>query len=83
MSEKIEAELRQVFAELGLIEAAPAGVMEDISFADLDTDSLTLMDLCVALEERYEFIIEPADVMKQATLSNLARFIAARRPERA
>ncbi|MBK1867743.1 acyl carrier protein [Aestuariivirga sp. YIM B02566] len=83
MSEKIETELRNVFAELGLIEAAPGDVTEDITFADLNADSLTLMDLCVALEERYEFIIEPADVMKQATLSNLARFIATRRPERA
>lgn len=83
MSEKIETELRNVFAELGLTEVAPGDVAEDITFADLNVDSLTLMDLCVALEERYEFIIEPADVMKQATLSNLARFIATRRPERA
>ncbi len=83
MSEKIEAELRNVFVELGLIEAGPGGVTEDITLVDLNADSLTLMDLCVALEERYDFIIEPADVMKQATLSNLARFIAARRPERA
>jgi acyl carrier protein len=83
MSEKIEAELRNVFAELGLIEVAPAEVAKDFAFADINADSLALMDLCVALEERYEFIIEPADVMKQATLSNLARFIATRRPERA
>ena len=83
MSEKIEAELRNVFAELGLVETASGEVTEDIVFADLNADSLTLMDLWVALEERYEFIIEPADVMKQATLSNLARFIAARCPERA
>lgn len=83
MSEKIEAELRNVFVELGLIEAGPGEVAEDITLVDLNADSLTLMDLCVALEERYDFIIEPADVMKQATLSNLARFIATRRPERA
>lgn len=83
MSEKIEAELRNVLAELGLVQVAPGEVTEDITFADLNADSLALMDLCVALEERYEFIIEPADVMKQATLSNLARFIATRRPERA
>lgn len=83
MSEKIEAELRDVFTEVGMIQETPGGVAEDIVFADLNTDSLALMDLCVALEERYDFIIEPADVMKQATLSNLARFIATRRPERA
>lgn len=83
MSEKIEAELRDVFTEVGMIQETPGGVTEDITFADLNTDSLALMDLCVALEERYDFIIEPADVMKQATLSNLARFIATRRPERA
>ncbi len=83
MSEKIEAELRHVFVELGLVEAAQSEVMEDITFADLNADSLTLMDLCVALEEKYDFVIEPADVMKQATLSQLARFIATRQPERA
>lgn len=83
MSEKIEAELRSVLAELGMIDTAPGEVTEDIIFADLKTDSLGLMDFCVALEDRYEFIIEPADVMQQATLSNLARFIANRRPERA
>lgn len=83
MSQKIEAELRNVFAELGLIEAASGEVTEDVAFADLNVDSLALMDLCVALEERYDFIIEPTDVMKQGTLSGLARFIATRRPERA
>lgn len=83
MSEQIEAELRHVFVELGLVEAAQSEVMEDITFADLNADSLTLMDLCVALEEKYDFVIEPADVMKQATLSQLARFIATRQPERA
>ncbi|QIG46847.1 acyl carrier protein [Nordella sp. HKS 07] len=83
MSEKIEAELRNVLNELGLVQDVAGEVDEDIVFADLNADSLTLMDLCVALEERYDFIVEPADVMKQATLSNLARFIATRRPERA
>lgn len=83
MSEKIETELRSVLADLGMIEAAPGEVTEDIVFADLKTDSLALMDLCVALEDRYEFIIEPTEVMQQGTLKNLARFIATRRPERA
>lgn len=83
MSKKIESELRETFSELGLLEDAPGEVAEDVVFADLKVDSLVIMDLCVALEDRYDFIIEPADVMKQATLSNLAHFIATRRPERA
>ena len=47
----------------------------------IEVSSLTLMDLCVALEERYDFVIEPADVMKQATVQNLARFIEEKRPK--
>jgi acyl carrier protein len=80
MSDKVETELRTLLDDLGL---AQVGAGKDVVFADLDLDSLTLMDLCVALENHYDFAIEPADVVKQATLSNLARFITTRRPERA
>jgi acyl carrier protein len=82
MSDKIESELHALMGELGIAAAdtAPSG---DVAFAELDLDSLTVMDLCVALEERYDLVVEPADVVKQATLRNLARFIATRRPERA
>lgn len=80
MSDKIEAELRTLLDDLGL---AKIDAGQDVVFADLDLDSLTLMDLCVSLEDRYDFVIEPADVVKQATLENLARFITTRRPEQA
>lgn len=80
MSDKVETELRTLLGDLGL---AKIDAGQDVVFADLDLDSLTLMDLCVALEDRYDFVIEPADVVKQATLGNLARFITTRRPERA
>jgi acyl carrier protein len=83
MSDKIEAELLDIFNEVGLTNAERGQVAEDIVLADLDADSLALMDLCVALEERYDLIIDPADVMRQATLRNLARFIATKQPERA
>jgi acyl carrier protein len=83
MSKKIEAELFDIFKELGLITQEGGPPADDIVLADLGADSLTVMDLCVVLEERYDFIVEPADVMKQATLSKLALFIAGRRPERA
>ena len=79
MSEKTQSELIEILAELGLV-GADVGT-QDIVFADLDADSLALMDLCVALEERYDFVIEPADVMKQATVQNLARFIEEKRPK--
>jgi acyl carrier protein len=80
MSDKVENELRAMLDELGLAEIDDG---QDVVFADLDLDSLTVMDLCVALEDRYDFAIEPADVVEQATLLNLARFIATKRPERA
>lgn len=83
MSKKIETELFEIFKELGLITQEGDVPAESIVLADLDADSLTVMDLCVALEERYDFPVEPADVMKQANLSKLALFIASRRPERA
>jgi acyl carrier protein len=79
MSEQTQSELIGILAELGLVE--PDKVKGDIVFADLDADSLALMDLCVSLEERYDFVIEPADVMKQATVQNLARFIEEKRPK--
>jgi acyl carrier protein len=77
MSKETEAELSDIFEQLGLIEAGKGA--EDVAFADLDADSLTLMDLCVTLEDRYGFIIEPSDVMQQETLLNLARFIEEKR----
>jgi acyl carrier protein len=83
MSDKIEAELLYIFNEVGLTNAERGQVAEDIDFADLAADSLAVMDLCVALEERYDLIIEPADVMRQATLRKLARFIAGKQRERA
>ena len=83
MSDKIEAELLYIFNEVGLTNAERSQVAEDIDFADLAADSLAVMDLCVALEERYDLIIEPADVMRQATLRKLARFIAGKQRERA
>jgi acyl carrier protein len=83
MTEKIETELRDIFNELGLINAERSQLAEDIVFADLKADSLAVMDLCVALEDRYGVVIEPAEVMQQATLRNLARFIATKQPERA
>lgn len=80
MSDKVETELRAMLDELGLAEIDDG---QDVVFADLDLDSLTVMDLCVALEDRYDFAIDPADVIEQATLRNLAGFIATKRPERA
>ena len=82
MSEKIKTELRSLLDELGLTKS-DGDVMEDIAFTDLELDSLTLMDICVALEERYDLVVEPADIVKQGSLQNLAGFIAAKRPERA
>jgi acyl carrier protein len=78
MSDKVENELRAMLDELGLAEIDDG---QDVVFADLGLDSLTVMDLCVALEDRYDFAVEPADVIEQATLTNLARFIATKRPE--
>lgn len=78
MSGKVETELRALMDEIG-IDLAPTG---DVVFADLELDSLTVMDFCIALEERYDLTVEPADLLQQATLRNLAQFIATKLPER-
>lgn len=82
MTDNLESELRGILTELGLLDV-DADKASDISFADLKLDSLTLMDLCVHLEEHYNFIIEPADVIKQETIRNLARYVATKRAEHA
>ncbi len=81
MSEKIQSELMELLSALGFAAATPGHAAQDVLLADLDADSLGLMDLCVALEERYDFTIEPVEVMKQVTLGNLARFIDEKRPK--
>ena len=83
MSTKIETELLELFNELGLAVEKKDPPADDIVLADLGADSLTIMDLCVALEEKYDFTVEPADVMRQGTLRNLATYIAGKRPEQA
>lgn len=83
MSTKIETELLGLFNELGLAVEKKDPPADDIVLADLGADSLTIMDLCVALEEKYDFTVEPADVMRQGTLRNLATYIAGKRPEQA
>ena len=71
MSDKVENELRAMLDELGLAEIDDG---QDVVFADLDLDSLTVMDLCVALEDRYDFAIDPGDVIQQATLTQSCAF---------
>jgi acyl carrier protein len=78
MGETTETKLIELFAELGLV--ADEGETKEIVFADLEADSLALMDLCVELEERFGLVIEPADVLKMETLQKLARFIDERSP---
>jgi acyl carrier protein len=83
MSTKIETELLELFNELGLDVEKKDPPVDDIVLADLGADSLTIMDLCVALEEKYDFTVEPADVMRQGTVRNLAAYIAGKLPEQA
>jgi acyl carrier protein len=78
MDETTETRLIGLFAELGLV--VDEGETKNIAFADLEADSLALMDLCVELEERFGLVIEPADVLKMETLQTLARFIDEKQP---
>jgi len=69
-----------VMSKLGLLEGRPSPeeMAGDLLFADLGMDSLTVLDLCVALEDQTGCIVEPADLVQHPSVDALARFLEAR-----
>lgn len=56
--------------ELGVEEAYLAGTC-DVEIVDLQMDSLSAMEFCIALEERWGLSVVPADVARLGSLDGL------------
>jgi acyl carrier protein len=50
----------------------------DVSFADLDLDSLAAMELCMNVEEDFGITVEPADLALHPSVNALAAALAER-----
>lgn len=65
----------QIAAMLGHILAQPR-VGPDDDFFDLGGDSLTAIELMVAIEAQYGVVVDPVEVFEQPKLRLFARMIA-------
>lgn len=72
-------------ADMGQIEADRktsllATADSDLSFVEMEMDSLTALDFCVSLEEKTQRTIEPADLVDHPSVNALARHLATNAP---
>jgi acyl carrier protein len=49
---------------------------DDLPFAELDMDSLSALDFCMTLEETLKQPVEPGDLVKHASVDQLAGFLS-------
>jgi acyl carrier protein len=70
-------DLVSIMVELGLFKD-DAAAARDIPFADLGMDSLTVLDLCMQVEEKTGLSLEPGDLVEHPSLDALAAFLAER-----
>ena len=61
-------------------QALLADPAANVSFAEIEMDSLTALDLCVNLEEASGKVVEPADLIEHPTLNDLATFLESTAP---
>lgn len=54
-----------------LLELAPSAVREDVSFADLGVDSLSLMEYTLQLEDAFDVELPEEEVLAAATFAEL------------
>jgi acyl carrier protein len=82
-----EQEIRQIiiealeFANVTAIRDIRKNILqvhEDVLFAQLDMDSLAVMELCIAIETRTGVSIVPEDLQRIDTLNRLTKTIKAR-----
>lgn len=72
-----------VLGRLGLLEGEAAAISpddpaEDLLFSELGMDSLTVLDFCVALEDRTGHPVEPSDLVQYPSVNALARALDAK-----
>lgn len=60
--------------ELGIEDDVAAG-RADIGLDELRMDSLAVMEFCIGLEQRWNFVVEPVELAEMGTLGHLAALI--------
>jgi acyl carrier protein len=83
--EQYRLQIVVTLAELGELDDAKKAALlaesaQDLSFVDMEMDSLTALDLCVNLEEATGKVVEPADLIDHPTLNQLAKFLDSAAP---
>jgi acyl carrier protein len=74
------AELQKIAAEILGVE--PDRVQLDVSFAkDLAADSLDLVELIMAIEDRYQVALPPEELEQMKKVGDLWAFLEAKRGE--
>jgi len=82
---RFREQILETLVELGELnedrkQALLASPDSNISFAEIEMDSLTALDLCVNLEEASGKVVEPADLVENPTLNDLASFLDSQAP---
>ena len=73
----IENKIREIVCQQ--LDAAPEQVLRNTLFVDdLGADSLTVMELVLALEEEFEIDIPENDIEEMRTFGDVVAFIAAK-----
>ena len=60
-----------------LIDVAPDSIRDDTPFADLDVDSLMLLELVAIVEQHIGFELAEQDLSKFRTIADVRRYIDA------
>ena len=71
---------KQVAKILG-VDFAKVGSEKDL-FRDLGADSLDAVEIVMAVEEEFDTIIDDASAEKMRTVSDIARYVAAKTPKK-
>jgi acyl carrier protein len=77
----VRAKVLELIAERVDDAASRAGLMmtdgeADATFVDLQVDSLSTLDLCLALENTFGMVIDPAHLVRHPSVNALSRHIA-------
>ena len=71
-----EDRIREIFAEQLKIDET--GLTRDLDLADLDVDSLDLLQLVVAIEEEFDISLDEEELLQLETLGSMTDIILER-----
>lgn len=75
--EKVEivSEVRGLLAEI--LEVEPEEIKPDTHFAkDMGADSMSILEIIAALEDKYDIVIEPEKLAELSTLTQVSDFVS-------